>query len=90
MRSTVPTIFNGGNGGPYSARGNQFAKRDITVFGPGELIRQGNFYGMTDVCKRLKKGATVTSLPTDLGIGKSTISDMNPLTPNDTFMCHNI
>ena len=39
--------FNGGNGGPYSARGNQFAKRNVAVFGPGELIRQGNFYGMT-------------------------------------------
>ena len=29
-------ILNGGNGGPYSARGNQFAKRDVAVFGPGE------------------------------------------------------
>ena len=46
-RLTVPAIINGGNGEPYLARGNQFSKRNVAVLGPGELIRQGNFYEMT-------------------------------------------
>ena len=30
------------------AKRNQFGKRSVAVLGPGELIRQRNFYGMTD------------------------------------------
>ena len=39
-----------GKGGPNSAKQNQFGKRSIAVLGPGELIRQSNLYGMTDLC----------------------------------------
>ena len=39
--------FNGGNEGPNLAKWNQFGKRSVAVLGSGELIRQGNFHGMT-------------------------------------------
>ncbi len=31
------------------AKRNRFGKRSVSVLGPGELIRRGNFYGMTGV-----------------------------------------
>ena len=40
--------FSWRNGGPNLAKRNQFGKRSVAVLGPGELIRRGNFYGMTD------------------------------------------
>lgn len=36
MRSTVPVIYDE-NGGPYSAKGNQFGKCDVAVLGSEEL-----------------------------------------------------
>ena len=39
--------FSWRNGGPNLAKRNQFGKRSVAILGPGELIRRGNFYGMT-------------------------------------------
>ena len=40
-RSTVPAIFNDGNGGPYLVKGNRFGKHNVALLGSGELISAG-------------------------------------------------
>ena len=52
--------FNGGKGGPNLAKRNRFGKRSLAVIGPGELIRRGNFYGMTSTIGRMTKDIKAT------------------------------
>ena len=43
----APATFNSGNEVTNSAKQNRFGKCPVAVLGPGELIQQENFYGMT-------------------------------------------